>query len=157
MEHFLVITDEENGPSHTSLADSFRLAAHSAGYALTMFDTKFSFEHVFPDGGSAPAEYRGPDGIVPGMGDGGAVLFVAEPSYWFDLSRTQKNRLDHFYHYLMPSREKDDVAECTLVFCSKRTERTGLEHFFEIYDRFCLKNGLRNKGVILAASIDLLP
>ncbi|MCD8140047.1 MAG: hypothetical protein LUE17_09785 [Planctomycetaceae bacterium] len=155
MDNLLVIADQDL-PASIAMAHSLCSSAESAGYGMESMTTQFASEAVFPDGGGPMTAYTGLAGMVPVLGDGGTVLLVAEPLYWFDLSRAQRNRIDEFYHHIMPARAKNTARECVILMVAREKQEGALEWLSRVFAELCRDHSVINRGVFQISDLDFM-
>lgn len=153
-ENLIVITDRAASSPHTLLAGRFLEAAEKAGVRLLAMDTEFSARGAAGEG----AAFRQNGLPVPPLQEKSLLLVLADPAYWFDLSRAQKNSLDDFYRHLLSGCGEDGEATgCALLLCEKKGKEDAAQRVVSLFQDFCANTGLANRGILRTAAIEPIP
>lgn len=158
-EGIIVIADRDAMSPHSRHADAFIRSCGEGGCRLPCLESEFPAPgpDATPEGGYRD---RG-DGMVAPFPAGSMLLVVADPAYWFDLSRAQKRCLDGFYHYMVAAGDAGGkVTGSAVLFCGRDCEDndTGvIDKIVSLHQSFCGRNGIVDRGILRTACISTLP
>ncbi len=153
-EGIIVIADNDAASPHTRHAGAFVHSAAEEGRQFQLLESGFPR----PDAAAITEALHGPDGEIRPLPAGTMLLVLAEPSYWFDLSRSQKNVLDGFYHYMLADwRAEQSVSGSAVFLCGRGEDGHLFDDIVTLHRSFCGKRGIIDQGIFRTACIDSLP